>query len=126
MIKKGTFVKDYPFEKRKLEAERILDKFPDRLPIIVELADNSQLPELDKYKYLVPKDLTVGQFQYVIRKRLKLSPEKAIYMFFNNTLASTSDLVKNVYEAQKSDDGFVYALVSGKRFCPGRLGNESA
>jgi hypothetical protein len=29
----------------------------------------------------VPQDLTVGQFVYVIRKRIKLPAEKAIFIF---------------------------------------------
>jgi hypothetical protein len=37
----------------------------------------------------VPSDLTVGQFVYVIRKRIKLSPEKAIFIFTNNALPPT-------------------------------------
>ena len=37
----------------------------------------------------MPADLTVGQFVYVIRKRIKLSPEKAIFIFINNILPPT-------------------------------------
>jgi Autophagy protein Atg8 ubiquitin like len=37
----------------------------------------------------VPADLTVGQFVYVIRKRIKVSPEKAIFMFVKNVLPPT-------------------------------------
>lgn len=40
-------------------------------------------------RYLVPGDLTVGQFVYVIRKRIKLTPEKAIFIFVNNVLPPT-------------------------------------
>lgn len=40
-------------------------------------------------RYLVPADLTVGQFVYVIRKRIKVSPEKAIFMFVKNVLPPT-------------------------------------
>ena len=40
-------------------------------------------------RYLVPSDLTVGQFVYVIRKRIKVSPEKAIFMFVQNVLPPT-------------------------------------
>ena len=43
-------------------------------------------------RYLVPADLTVGQFVYVIRKRIKLSPEKAIFIFVNNVLPPTGAL----------------------------------
>ena len=43
----------------------------------------------DFCRYLVPADLTVGQFVYVIRKRIKVSAEKAIFMFVKNFLPPT-------------------------------------
>ena len=39
----------------------------------------------------MPADLTVGQFVYVIRKRIKVGPEKAIFMFVKNTLPPTGE-----------------------------------
>lgn len=42
-------------------------------------------------RYLVPADLTIGQFVYVVRKRIKLSAEKAIFVFVKNTLPPTGD-----------------------------------
>ncbi len=73
-------------EKRKSEAERIRAKYPDRVPVICEKADRSDIPDIDKKKYLVPADLTVGQFHYVIRKRIQLAPEKALFLFCSNTI----------------------------------------
>jgi hypothetical protein len=32
----------------------------------------------------VPQVLTVGQFVYVIRKRIKIRPEKAVYVFIDS------------------------------------------
>merc|ERR1711938_123213 len=44
-------------------------KHPDRIPVIVEKRPrDATLPLIDKKKFLVPADLTVGQFVYVIRK----------------------------------------------------------
>jgi hypothetical protein len=40
-------------------------------------------------RYLVPADLTIGQFVYVIRKHIKLSSEKAIFIFVKNVLPPT-------------------------------------
>lgn len=77
-------------EKRKAEAERIRQKYPDRIPVICEKVEKSDIPTIDKKKYLVPADLTVGQFVYVIRKRIKLSPEKAIFIFVNEILPPTA------------------------------------
>jgi GABA(A) receptor-associated protein len=39
----------------------------------------------------VPADLTVGQFVYVIRKRIKLSPERAIFIFIDNKLPPSGE-----------------------------------
>lgn len=55
--------------------------------------EKSDIPTIDKKKYLVPADLTVGQFVYVIRKRIKLSPEKAIFIFVNEILPPTAGIV---------------------------------
>ncbi|GLC45245.1 Autophagy- protein 8d [Pleodorina starrii] len=84
-----TFKQEHSLDKRKAEAARIKEKYPDRIPVIVEKAERSDIPDIDKKKYLVPSDLTVGQFVYVIRKRIKLSPEKAIFIFVKNVLPPT-------------------------------------
>ncbi|CCI39291.1 unnamed protein product [Albugo candida] len=110
----SSFMKEHPYEKRQAEAQRIRCKYPDRIPVICEKADRSDIPDIDKKKYLVPADLTVGQFVYVIRKRIKLSPEKAIFIFINNVLPPTAALMSNIYEEQKDADGFLYITYSGE------------
>nr|QAR18130.1 ATG8f3 [Nicotiana benthamiana] len=86
---KSSFKQEHNLEKRRAEASRIREKYPDRIPVIVEKAEKSDIPNIDKKKYLVPADLTVGQFVYVIRKRIKLSAEKAIFIFVDNVLPPT-------------------------------------
>lgn len=86
----------------------------DRIPVIVEKAAGSDIPDIDKKKYLVPTDLTVGQFVHVIRKRIKLTPEKAIFIFVNNVLPPTAALMSTIYEEQKDEDGFLYITYNGE------------
>ncbi|KAL3604856.1 hypothetical protein D5086_005715 [Populus alba] len=101
-------------ERRQAEAGRIRDKYPDRIPVIVERAEKSDVPDIDKKKYLVPADLTVGQFVYVVRKRIKLSPEKAIFIFVKNILPPTAAMMSAIYEENKDEDGFLYMTYSGE------------
>jgi len=108
------FKVENPLDKRKAEAARIKEKYPDRIPVIVEKAEKSDIPDIDKKKYLVPSDLTVGQFVYVIRKRIKLSPEKAIFIFVRNVLPPTSALMSSIYEDHRDEDGFLYITYSGE------------
>lgn len=47
------------------------------------------------------QDLTVGQFVYVIRKRIKLAPEKAIFIFVDEVLPPAAALMSAIYEEHK-------------------------
>lgn len=114
------FQKEYTFEKRKAEADRIRRKFPDRAPVIVEPHDTSKIGDIDKKKYLVPNDLTVGQFVYVIRRRIKMAPEEALFVFVGNSLPPTAALMSVIYENHKDKDGFLYVTYSGEN----TFGNE--
>tara|TARA_Y100000589_G_C27082985_1_gene600481 strand:- start:166 stop:522 length:357 start_codon:yes stop_codon:yes gene_type:complete len=109
------FKKHYTFEQRQIESTRIREKYPDRIPIIVSRNTNSKnVPLIDKHKFLVPSDLTVGQFIYVIRKRIKLDSEKAIFVFVRSVLPPSSALITNIYEEHKDADGFLYLTYSGE------------
>jgi GABA(A) receptor-associated protein len=100
---------------RVTESAHILEKHPDRVPIIVEKKEKTELAELDKTKYLVPRDMTVGQFAYVIRKRIKLKSDKALFVFVDNsTLPPTSALISDVYRQHKYKDGFLYMTYAGE------------
>ncbi|KAJ2493230.1 Autophagy- protein 8 [Coemansia sp. RSA 2050] len=111
---KSKFQAEHTPEKRKAESDRIRQKYPDRIPVICEKVEKSDIQTIDKKKYLVPSDLTVGQFVYVIRKRIKLSPEKAIFIFVNEILPPTAALMSTVYEEHKDSDGFLYITYSGE------------
>lgn len=84
--------------------------------MICEKVEKSDIATIDKKKYLVPADLTVGQFVYVIRKRIKLSPEKAIFIFVDEVLPPTAALMSSIYEEHKDEDGFLY--ITCVLFCP--------
>lgn len=109
------FKKKYSLEVRKIEAARIVKEHPNRIPIIVEKLKNSDIDEIDKKKYLVPEDLTVGQFMYVIRKRINVPSSKAIFIFLENgTIPASASLINSVYGKHKSEDYFLYFFYSGE------------
>lgn len=110
----ASFKEKFPLQKRTEEAVRIKLKYPDRIPVVVEKEASSDIPDIDKKKFLVPSDLTVGQFVYVIRKRIHLEPEKALFIFVKNTLPPTSSLMSEVYKEHSDPDNFLYILYSGE------------
>ena len=66
--------------------------------MIVEKAPKARVSDLDKKKYLVPSDLTVGQFYFLIRKRIHLRPEDALFFFVNNVIPPTSATMGALYQ----------------------------
>lgn len=83
--------------------------------MICEKADKaSDIATIDKKKYLVPSDLTVGQFVFVVRQRIKLAPEKAIFIFIDEVLPPTAALMSAMYEEYKAPDGFLYCRYAGE------------
>ena len=110
------FKSEISFDKRLEESMRVRTKYPDRIPIICEKIEgkNVDIPTIDKKKYLVPNDLTIGQFLYVVRNRIKLPPEKAVFLFIRGTIPASTILVSQIYESKKDKDGFLYIEYSGE------------
>jgi GABA(A) receptor-associated protein len=107
------FKKENNLEKRKSEASRIAIKYPTRIPIIVEVHNkDAEKISLDKTKYLVPFELTVGQFLFIIRKRTKVEKNEAMFLFFNGKLIPVSSVLGSTYKEYRDIDGFLYATMA--------------
>jgi len=106
-----TFKEEFTFEQRELESTKILSKYQDKVPIIVEKANKNTI-EISKKKFLVPHDLSMSQFIYVIRKKINISPEKGIFLFINGKIPASSQLMTNLYNENKDKDGFLYITYS--------------
>jgi GABA(A) receptor-associated protein len=108
------YKKKFTFEKRKEEFLKISQKYPGRIPIILERLESSTVDYLDKQKFLIPEDTTMGQFMYIIRKRIKLNPEESLFLFVNNTVPSMFSLISTIYSQKKDEDGFLYIQYSNE------------
>ena len=108
-----SFKREFSFDNRLAESTRVLKKYPERKPIICEkYGSQKDLPDIDKKKYLIHNGLTFGHFMFVIRKRIKLQPESALFLFVNNKLISSSSIIDHVYHQEKDPDGFLYISYS--------------
>ena len=105
------FKKKYTFEQREREFAHIKAKFPTKIPVIVE-PSNARAPKIDRYKYLIQSDFTIGQFIYMVRGRIKSAPEEAIFFFINGKLPVMSAMVSDLYTSDRDQDGFLYFTYS--------------
>ncbi|KAI6237992.1 Autophagy related protein Atg8 [Aphelenchoides fujianensis] len=105
---KWAYKEENTFEKRRAEGEKIRRKYPDRIPVIVEKAPNSRLQDLDKKKYLVPSDLTIGQFYFLIRKRIHLKDTETLFFFIKNNVPTPTLSMGSLYQDNMEEDLFLY------------------
>ena len=93
------FKEENCFEKRKLESERVRRKYPDRIPVVVEKLQKSQLPSLKNSRFLVESDSTIAQFLYTIRRRLMehdLRPTESVFFFIDETLVVLNTTMSDI------------------------------
>jgi GABA(A) receptor-associated protein len=110
----SNFKKSKTENERLTESSKIIERYPDRIPIIVEKDKKSKIKDIDKNKFLVPNDMTLGQFMYVIRKRIKLDSTEALFFFVNNVLCNNTQTLGEIYKTYKDKDGFLYILYNSE------------
>ncbi|XP_067932433.1 gamma-aminobutyric acid receptor-associated protein-like 2 [Watersipora subatra] len=111
---KFKFKQENTLEDRMKESAKIKSKYPDRIPVVVEKVPNSQIQDIDKRKFLVPNDISVAQFMWIIRRRIQLPAEKAIFLFLGKVLPQSSTSMSQIYQEHKDEDGFLYIAYSGE------------
>lgn len=110
------FKAQHSFEKRKDESTRIKEKYPDKIPIIIERGDISDLPNMDKQKILIQKDLTIGQFLFIVRKKINIDSTQALFLFINNThIPSSNSTIAEAYNKHMDKDGFLYITYNSQQ-----------
>jgi GABA(A) receptor-associated protein len=109
------FKNKHTFSERVNLARKITDSHPDRIPIIVEKRKGTRIGDINKSKFLVPNDITIGKFIIEIRKHIEITPEQAIYIFVGDgTIPQSSTLISHIYRQYKDNDGFLYMTYSGE------------
>ena len=91
---------------RKEQCCRLLSKYPSSIPIIVHTRDKSII--LPQSKFIVPNHITFSQFMTILRKKINLSKEEALFAFVNHrVVSSAADPLSVVYDIHKDTDGFL-------------------
>ena len=130
------FLTNTTYDKRCKDAQKIRDKYEDRIPVIADVLndadfideDNESIAPLEKNKFLVPTDLQVKHVQEVIKRHLTKSAEAEETFFYRARIMNNNgeemsiplnenDLISKVYDDVKGQtnedawDGYLYIIV---------------
>ena len=96
-------------EERKAEFQNVMHSNPGKIAIICEKDPKSKIVNIEKSKFLISSDVSLSQFSLMIRKRLKLGKEEALFFLVNGKKSLTGDdTMQEVYDKYKQEDGFLY------------------
>lgn len=114
-MRKTAFEASRSLELRVEESTRMRRKFPTRVPVICERDPTcSMLPPIDKCKFLVSCDLTLSQFIYILRQRMSIAPETAMFVYAGNNLPLHSNSLGSIDKLHRDSDGFLYLVYRGE------------
>jgi len=97
-LKKWIFKDEKCYEDRVEEAQRIKRMYPDSIPIIVQKHPKSILPELEKKKFIVPKERKFSEFHYLIRKKIKLTDTQALFLIIKDFSPNFTSTILQIYQ----------------------------
>jgi len=137
---------EHTLEQRRFESERIRRRYPDRIPVIVQpllssspstsstilstslfrsftssssssSCNETTLARLENEKFLVPSELSFGQFAYNIRRRLRLRAEHALFFYIGSygKQPILSSAMEILYNENKDTDGFLYVCYADEK-----------
>ena len=101
------FRERYTFEERCREYKRVAHKRIGYIPTILERG-SSEIPPIDKEKYMVPQDLNGAQLTYIIRRRMHMKPSQALFLLCDKKMINASDTMRDIWRCHQDNDGFLY------------------
>ena len=99
-----------------LSYDDLKKKYPNKTPIIVNRAAGCKLNELPKNKFLVFNSMTLGEFQLIIRKYLKLNSNESLIFFINKCLIPNTDLLSKIQETHHRNNFLIIEYSSENTF----------
>ena len=112
------FKEIHSLEGRRSEALKITQRYPDRIPIIIEKG-HCDLRDISKNKFLVSRDMTMGQFVFTIRRRIELDSSQSLFVMVvakggDGRLISSNVLMSKVQDDHTDEDGFIYMIYTSE------------
>ena len=103
------YKKEKSLEERRKEYQKIIEEHPGKIGVICQKAPKSKIQEAEKSKYLINQEMNITNFTSLIRKRLNMDKEDALFFLVNGKkVLSGNETIQDIYDKYKDEDGFLY------------------
>lgn len=109
------FLVPTPFAERTAMANRMREKYADRVPVILRSKhiSDSELPDITKQTFLVPVRMLVGEFENTVNKLIRDENKhivqcSRVFLIVGGIALVGTENMKDIYDLRKNEDGFLY------------------
>ena len=95
------------FEQRIAEYNKMSSKYPDKIPVILEYAENGVVVSTTR-KLMAHPDLTVADLIKIAKQ--KTNSSDAVFIMVNNKIMPSTTPISLMYVENKDVDGFLYVI----------------
>jgi hypothetical protein len=82
---------------------------PTRVPVWIEKSAVSSVDDVERHRYLIERDMTIAQVVYIIRKRIGIKPQHAIFLFVGDgVLPPNTSCIGDLYKEHADANGMLY------------------
>lgn len=109
--KKKEFQDKYSLENRKEQCANLKLKYPNRIPVFICHAKNTNdlLNDLEKNKYLIEKDSCFSLLMNSVATNLSAGSTVNIFFFINDSVIPPPNAqMSDLYEKYRDTDNFLY------------------
>ena len=99
-------------ESRTRQTIAMCKRYPDKVPIMLSSDRNSSNQSCVSKKLMIPRSATCAQFIVMIRERVQIQSTHALFFVTvpKHHLICGSTTIGEVYDKEKTDDGFLYIV----------------
>ena len=84
------------YEKRCIESNRLCEKYPGYVPVIVN--SNNRDIKIAKHKYLVPRETYCSRLMVSMRTQMSVESYQAMFLFVDDTLLDNMRTIGEIYD----------------------------
>jgi len=91
-----------------MRAEALQRRYPDTVLIKATRGRGCTLPALRRSHLMVPKTLTVGHLLHILRNRLAISADVAVFLFVDGVIPPCSQLIGHLDASNREEHDILH------------------
>jgi GABA(A) receptor-associated protein len=88
--------------------EEVIRRHPNRVPVKID--ENSDF-DIERRKYLIPRDMTLGNFVSYLRKHIKINKHEAMFVLIDGILPPVSATFESLYITHVNEDRLLHIIL---------------